>query len=100
MKPPKLVAMALTIALPLCAQASCGAAFCSVNTSFDVQGAWTEPGARFDLRYEYINQDQPLTGRTRIGVGQVPRHHDEVSTVNRNWLANLDYAFDATWGVA
>ena len=88
------------IAFPMGAHASCGSAFCSVNTSFDVQGAWTEPGARFDLRYESIRQDQPRAGSTKVAVGQFPRHHDEVSTRNRNWLANLDYAFDSTWGVA
>ena len=87
-------------AMPLSAGASCGSAFCSVNTSFDVQGAWTEPGARVDLRYESINQDQPRAGSAKVGVGQIPRHHDEVSTLNRNWIASLDYAFDPAWGVA
>src|SRR6185369_11053327 len=87
-------------AMPISASASCGSAFCSVNTSFDVQGAWTEPGARVDLRYESINQDQPRAGSAKVGVGQIPRHHDEVSTLNRNWIANLDYAFDSAWGVA
>ena len=90
---------AALIVMPLCAQASCGSAFCTVNTSFDVQGAWTGSGARFDLRYEYINQNQPRSGSTKVSVGQLPRDHDEVSTANRNLLANFDYAFDATWGV-
>lgn len=63
-------------AFPFSAQASCGAAFCSVNTTFDVQGAWTEPGARLDLRYESINQNQPRSGSAKVGVGQIPRHHE------------------------
>ncbi len=33
-------------------------------------------------------------------VGEIERHHDEVRTLNRNWLLNLDYGFDAHWGVA
>ena len=53
------------------ARASCGAAFCMVNTSWNVQGAWTEPGLRFDLRYEYIDQDQPRHGSSKVGVGQI-----------------------------
>jgi hypothetical protein len=85
--------------MPLSASASCGSAFCTVNTSFDVQGAWTGSGARLDLRYEYINQNQPRSGSAKVTVGQLPRDHDEVSTANRNWLANFDYAFDSTWGV-
>lgn len=82
------------------AQASCGASFCMVNTSWSVQGASTEPGLRLDLRYEYIDQDQPRHGSGKVGVGQIPQHHDEVRTINRNWIASVDYAFDANWGVS
>jgi hypothetical protein len=35
---------------PLAAWAGCGSAVCSINTNWDTQGAWTEPGARLDLR--------------------------------------------------
>jgi outer membrane putative beta-barrel porin/alpha-amylase len=82
------------------ARASCGSAFCSINTNWNLQGAWTEPGMRLDLRYEYIRQDQLMAGNEKISVGQIPRHHDEVSTVNRNWLGTLDYAFDSSWGAS
>ncbi len=81
------------------ANAGCGSAFCSLNTDWSTQGAWTEPGGRFDLRYEFIDQDQPRTGARNVGVGEIPEHHDEVRTINRNWIAGFDYTFDSHWGV-
>jgi len=80
-------------------QASCGSAFCGVNTQWDAQGLWDKPGLRADLRFEYIDQDQPRSGSDKVAVGALPRHHDEVQTINRNWLLNLDYGFDNNWGV-
>jgi len=84
---------------PAWAAASCGSAFCSVNTSWDLQGAWTEPGTRLDFRYEYINQDQPMSGSRKVGVGEIPRHHDEVYTRNRNYLTAIDTTLGPDWGV-
>src|SRR5260221_4529669 len=90
---------ALPLAVSTQAFASCGSAFCSVNTSWDLLGGRTEPGALLDLRYENIKQDQPRNGSDKVGVGQIPRHHDEVYTKNSNWLRTFDYAFNADWGV-
>ena len=81
------------------ANAGCGSAFCSLNTNWSTQGAWTESGGRFDLRYEFIDQDQPRAGTDNVGIGQIPRHHDEVRTINRNYIVGFDYTFDANWGV-
>jgi hypothetical protein len=39
---------------PSLAQAACGSAFCAVNTDWNVQGVYIEPGARAELRYEYL----------------------------------------------
>ena len=88
---------ALAAFFPL-AHASCGSAFCLVNTNWGAQGVWTEPGWRADLRYEYVNQDQPRAGTQNVGVGEIPQHHDEVQTLNRNWFATLDYGFSPNWG--
>ena len=94
----KLCLGAMLIA-PLTAAASCGSAFCTINTSWDAHGAWREPGWSLDLRYESIRQDQPRTGTRDIAVGEAPQHHDEVRTANRNLLGALDYTFDQDWGV-
>ena len=82
------------------AHASCGSAFCTLNTDWETHGVWTESGWRGDLRYEYIKQDQPRNGTDRIAIGQIVRDHDEVSTINRNLLASLSYAWSPTIGLS
>jgi hypothetical protein len=85
---------------PAASFASCGSAICMVNTNWSVQGVWIEPGPRVDFRYEYIDQDQPMAGSRRVGVGEIPAHHDEVRTVNRNLFATIDYGFTPEWGMS
>src|SRR5256885_4730749 len=85
---------------PFAASASCGSAFCTVNTSWDAHGAWLDPGARLDLRFESISQDQPRAGTKDIAVGEIRRHHDEVKTENRNLIATYDYTFNQDWGLS
>jgi hypothetical protein len=80
------------------ASASCGAAFCLVNTDWSVQGLWTEPGTRLDLRYESIDLAQPRAGRDRVSVGALPRDHAEVETRNRNAVVSLEGLLAPGWG--
>lgn len=96
---PLLLLLASAAASPE-AVASCGQAFCSINTNWHAQGVWTEPGLRLDLQYQFIDQDQLRRGSHEASVGDVPRHHDELRTINRNWLGTLDYAIDPSWGVS
>jgi hypothetical protein len=49
------------------------------------------------LRYEFIDQDQPRTGTRDLSVGEISQHHDEIRTINRNWIAGFDYTFSANW---
>lgn len=79
---------------------SCGSAFCAINTNWDTHGAWAQPGLRLDIRYELVDQNQPLSGSNKVALGAIPQDHDEVRTSNRNWLATLDYTFNADWGVS
>ena len=90
---------ALLCTIALDASASCGAAFCLVNTDWSAQGGMTDQGLRLDLRYETIDLDQPRNGRSTIGVGAIPRDHDEIETRNRNAVAALDWNFAPEWGV-
>jgi len=95
----KKLSLALALCAPLGAAASCGSAFCMVDTQWSMQGVNVAPGTRFDLHYEYINQDRVQNGRRRISVGELPRDHDEVQTVNRNFIGTLDHNLDANWGI-
>lgn len=71
-----------------------------VDTQWSMQGITVTPGTRIDLHYEYINQNHLQNGRSRIRVGQIPRDHDEVHTVNRNFIGTVDHNFDEHWGIA
>lgn len=82
------------------AHASCGAAFCSVNSEWAADTGSAQTGSVFDLRYEFIHQDQPRTDTRNVGVGQLSRDHDEVSTANRNLLATYSHAFGNGWGLS
>ena len=86
--------------LPSLTHAACGSAFCAVNTDWNVQGIYVEPGARAELRYEYLKQDQPRAGSQKVQPGQIPMDHDEVSTLNQALFATFDYNFASGWGVS
>lgn len=96
---PTLLAAALALFVPSIAAASCGAAFCAVNTNWTAESALAESTNAFDLRYESMNQDQPMFGSRKVRVGEVPAHHDEVSTKNRNLVASFSHNFGNRFGV-
>ncbi|MFO1389354.1 transporter [Cellvibrio sp.] len=78
--------------------ASCGAASCTLNTDWSAQGVWTQAGSRLDLRYEYIDQDQVLSGDDAEDPALA--HHQEHGTLNQNLLAAYDYTFNDTYGLS
>ena len=94
-----VIAVPLFLA-PLAVQASCGSAFCPLHTEWDIQGAAVEHGTRLGLRFEYIDQDQPRNGKDEVAVGEIPGDHDEVRTINRNWVLSVEHAFSKSWGVS
>ncbi|HSH90940.1 MAG TPA: transporter [Ramlibacter sp.] len=80
--------------------ASCGSAFCSLLTDWSSGAAGLGASDFVDLRYESIDQSQPRSGSQKVAVGAIPRHHDEVSTRNRNLVANYTHNFANEWGVS
>jgi len=96
----KKIVIAVAMMLPAyAAQASCGGAFCSLNTNWDVQGIWSKPGIRLDLRAEFIDMDQLREGSSRTSAAGIVDTHDEKRTINRNYIATLDWSIDPQWGV-
>lgn len=81
------------------AHASCGSAFCNLNTDWDIQSISSKKGIRLDFRAEYIKQDELRSG-THQGhpLGEVNKH-DELRTINRNYLATFDWNINENWGL-
>ncbi len=94
-----IVALAAATIAPA-VRAHCGAALCTLDTSPEAHGVPSEPGLRVDLRFEYIDQDQPRAGRRKVTVGEIARDHDEIRTLNRNVTATFDYTSNADWGAS
>lgn len=82
------------------AQASCGSAFCSINTDWGAGTTGLTEGSTLDVRYENIRQDQPRAGSRKIAVGEIPHHHDEVHTFNQNLVATYSHTWASGWGLS
>ena len=95
-----LAAAGLSVAFAGAAHASCGSAFCSINTDWGAGTTGLNEGSTLDLRYERIRQDQPRSGSRRVSVGEIPQHHDEVRTLNQNLVASFSHTFASGWGVS
>jgi hypothetical protein len=86
-----LVALLFLLALPMRSFASCGQAFCPIETSTVAERPLLGHQLSINFVYEFINQDQPYVGRSSARVGQLPRDHDEQFTRNSTYKLSLDY---------
>ena len=83
------------------AQASCGSAFCVLNTNWATQGVGHEAGtSKLDLHFEYVDQKHLRSGTKEISPEDDNEDIREVRTINRNWIATYDYAFTENWAVS
>ncbi len=97
-----LALLAILLAAAPAAQA-CGACGCTLNSDWASQGYSDRPGFRFDLRYDYFNQDQLRSGTKSVDRGSFSFPNDQEiqeKTINRNLTLTLDYSPNADWGVA
>jgi hypothetical protein len=72
-------------------QASCGQAFCPIETSTVTERPLLGHQLSINLVYEFIDQDHPYIGTSSARVGQIPRDHDEQFTRNSTYKLALDY---------
>jgi hypothetical protein len=85
--------------------ASCG---CSLNTDYASQGMGNSEGWTFDLRYDYLNQNQLRSGTGTISPSAAAQTitntggNAEVEgfTANHYLNASMDYTNGETWGVS
>jgi hypothetical protein len=82
------------------AHASCGSAFCSINTDWGAGTTGLAEGSTLDVRYENIRQDRPRAGSRNVAVGAIPHHHDEVRTFNQNLIATYSHTWASGWGLS
>jgi len=94
-----LVGVAFAVA-SIAAQASCGGAFCMINTNWDMHDSAMPGQTRIDLRYEYIKQDRLFSGNSTLSAADVTGEVAELKTINRNTILSADYAFTPDWSGA
>lgn len=98
----RLALASLFLAAPPMLQA-CGACGCTLNSDWASQGYAATTGFRFDLRYDYFNQDQLRSGTKAVDRGTFALPNDmeiQEKTLNRNLTLTLDYSPTADWGVS
>jgi hypothetical protein len=87
---------ACALVIPGAALASCGAENCPL----DHASRWSEAPFSFEVSYQYIDQNQPRVGTDDAAVGAIPRHHDEIRTLNRTTTGRASYRFAHAWSVS
>jgi len=98
MKKTTMLALAGLIAVGE-AQAGCGAAFCSTSNDWLTLTQGVTPGWRIWGQMEYLNQNQLRQGSEKISRDEISEHHEEIKTINSNFLLGMDYGFAQDWSV-
>lgn len=81
------------------AHASCGSAFCSINTNWDEHG-FGHQGWSTDLSYTYSHADKLRSGSNTIEADtSAAAEVENLGTYNRTTTLKLDYNDDNRWGV-
>jgi len=85
------------------ANASCGSAFCSVDTHWDTQGLASDEGLRVNLRYSYAKADVFRAGSSKV-TPEAPSGSDaeieDKRTINQLLDIDAEYTINSRWNVA
>ena len=84
------------------AHASCGSAFCTVNTYWDTQGLAPTEGLTLDLRYSYARADRLRAGAHRVSPEAPSGSDEEIEdgrTVNQILELDADYTLNPRWNL-
>lgn len=85
------------------AHASCGSAFCSIDTHWDAQGLTHSEGLSLDLHYSWAKADQWRAGSSRISTEAPSASGEELEnkrTINQLVSADFEYAINHKWNIA
>jgi hypothetical protein len=99
MKKQTKILLAMVASLPASAVFACASCGCSLSSDWGSQGLSSSEGLRFDLRYDYLNQNEVRSGTGTVGSWPVDGHEQELFTDNRYLTASVDYRWNADWGV-
>ncbi|MFC5519895.1 hypothetical protein [Polaromonas jejuensis] len=91
--------LAFLAVLPSTAVFACASDGCSLSSDVDVEWLSSSNGFRFDLRYDYLNQNQIRSGTGTPAVFPVDGHEQELYTKSQTVTAGFDYRWNAYWSV-
>lgn len=94
--------LALALAGAPSAASACSACGCMLTSDWSSEGLAAQPGLRFDLRYDHIDQRILMSGTNRLDRAQIPLPQEreiEQRTVNNYVTASLDYSRSPDWGI-
>ena len=81
---------------------ACSACGCTLSSDWASQGLASSGGWRFDVRYDYFEQDQLRAGTDKVARSSFTFPTDEEVqqyTINRNVAFSLDYSPSKDWGI-
>lgn len=86
-----VVAVGIFLSRPPQSLASCGQAFCPIETSTTTERHPYGGELQLNLNYEFIEMNDPFIGTDSARVGEIRRPHDEQFTRNQTTKFSLDY---------
>jgi hypothetical protein len=86
-----VVALGIVLSRPPRSFASCGQAFCPIETATTTERHPYGGELQLNLTYEFIDMNDPFIGTDSAHVGEIRRHHDEQFTRNQTTKFSFDY---------